>query len=902
MKGILRLTATVILTLIVAMPAAAQAVSGSIEGTVRDRASGDPLPGVTVTTRSAALVSGNRIAVTDVAGRYRFPSLPPGVYSVEAELAGFQKTIQENVRVSIDQVITIPLALALPSLEEQILVIADAPLVDVSQSSQSNIIGQEYIERLPLSRNANNLFNYTAGVNNGRAFGGTLDASNLYTLDGVNVSDPGAGGYWILPNVDWLKEVQVAGLGANAEYGGFTGGIFNMVTKSGGNEFQGDVTVYYSDDSLSDENTPDPDLAPTSLESDQDLSVSFGGAFIRDRLWYFISGQEVRYEIQPFGAANTEDTSLSRYLGKLTWQLDNSNTIVGLLDYDGKTEDRRGISSTTLESASVNQDSPNWSYNLTWESIWNSNNFTSVKVTGFDGSDDRLPQNGSALPGRSDADSGIAWQNNAYTRYKDLGRTSVDGSWSIYQPDWFMESSTHSFKLGLQYEVSDYNETRTRNGGFTYYDDSYYCDSLDDYFANPFCGVYSSDWGNEIFLDVELEAINLYVQDSWRIGQFTLNYGLRYSDYTGSFANVPNAYQVDFIDPRIGGVWDVGGRGLTAIRAHWGRYHEDLFVYLFDRDARAGAFTDLEYYDYNFATGEFDDYVGGSSNQAALDPGINHPYMDQYIIGFDQQIGSMASVSVDYVHRETRDIIAMVNTNFDYDALVAPNVPGVAPFPFFDLLSSPENVLINPDGAYRDYDSVQLRFDMRPTDKWLFNGSVVWADLTGNAWASDGYVDEYEDLNGQVNADGKLPGQPEWEVKLSASYDLPLGFRVSGYYRYLSGTYWTPVVQIRGLYFNDRQYVNVEERGSRQLDDRNNFDLRLGWGTNIGATRLNLFLDVLNATNEDTVLLVDDWYGTYRYNFRNHPGGSTFSSRAAFMQPLAIENPRQYRVGVKYTF
>jgi hypothetical protein len=899
---LLRTIATVIVVLTLATTAAAQAVSGSVEGVVRDRASGDPLPGVTVTVRSDALVSGNRITVTDVAGRYRFPSLPVGMYSVEADLAGFQKTIQENVRVSIDQVITVPLALALPSLEEQIIVIAEAPLVDVSQSSQSNILGEEYIQSLPLSRNANSLFNYTAGVNDSRAFGGTLDASNLYALDGVNVSDPGAGGYWILPNVDWLKEVQVAGLGANAEYGGFTGGIFNMVTKSGGNEFQGDVTVYFSNDSLSDSNTPDPDLEPTTLETYEDLSISVGGAFVRDRLWYFLSGQEIREDIQPFGAANTEDTSLSRYLGKLTWQFDNENTFVGLLDYDGKKEDRRGISETTFEDATVNQDSPNWSYNMTWESIWNSSNFTSVKVTGFDGGDDRLPQNGSNTPGRYDFDTGIDWVNNPYTRLKDLGRTSLDGSWSFYTSGMLGGSSSHSAKVGLQYEMADYNETRTRNGGITYVDDTYYCDSLDDYFQDPFCGVFSSDVGNEIFLDVELETLSFYAQDSWKIGQFTLNYGLRYSDYTGSFKDVPNAYTVDFIDPRIGGVWDVAGRGRTALRAHYGRYHEDLFVYLFDRDARAGAFTDLEYYDYNFDTGEYDVYAGGSINRADLDPGIDHPYVDQYVIGVDQQLGRNTSISIDYVHRETRDIIAMVNTNLDYDVLTASNIPGVEPFPFYDLLSEQENALTNPASAYRDYDSVQVRFNQRPTENLLLNASLVWADLTGNAWASDGYVNEFEDLNGQTNADGKLPGQPEWEAKLSASYDLPLGFRVAGYYRYLSGTYWTPVVQIRGLYFNDRQYVNIEERGSRQLDDRHNFDLRFAWNTDIGPTNLNLFVDVLNATNEDTVLAVDDWYGTYRYDYRDHPDGSTFSTRSAFERPRVIEAPRQYRVGFNLRF
>ncbi len=721
----------------------------------------------------------------------------------------------------------------------------------------------------------------------------------------MNVSDPGAGGYWILPNVDWLEEVQVAGLGANAEYGGFMGGLFNMVTRSGGNELTGDFSGYYSNDNLSSTNAPesDEDLSPFVLDSDTDVSLSVGGPVTRDRLWYFVSGQQVETAIAPFGAVTTTDTHISRYLAKLTFQPGFENTFVVLADYDGKTQDRRGISRLTLPDATVNQDSPNWSYNLTWESILNSSNFLSVKLTGFDGSDDRLPQNGSMTPGRYDLDSGYELDNNAYTRYQDKSRTTLDASWNLFTPDRWIRDSNHVFKFGMVYERANHDETRTRNGGITYADDSYYCDSVDQYFVDPFCGVYSSDRGNEIFLNVDLAAMNLYAQDSWRLNQVTLNYGLRYTQYKGGFDNTPaDEYSVDFLDPRIGGVWDVGGRGRTALHAHYGRYHDDLFVYLFDRDANAGAFTPLEYWDYNFDTGLYDEFAGSRTNSALLDPNIRHPYMDQYVIGASQQFGRNITTGIDLIHREWREVNAMVNVNDDYDSLIASNIPGVAPFPFYDLLSNPEYVLTNPSDAKRDYDAVQLRFDRGYANGWFVNASLVWADLTGNAFASDGYVSEYVDRNGQTNAQGKLPGYSEWEAKLLASYELPWGLTVSGYYRFLSGEYWTPVIRIDGLYKNNRQYVFSEPRGSEQLPDRHNLDLKLAKRLELGPGRLSLFLDVFNVTNESTVLAVDDWYGTYRYDYTDHPDGSTFSTRNGYRQALSIERPRQYRLGVKYSF
>ncbi len=161
MKRIATLTILALLLLSTTGAVVAQTVSGSITGQVRERTSGDALPGVTVTVRSDALVSGYRVAVTDEGGNYRFPSLPPGVYSVETDLSGFAPMRQEDIRVSIGQTITVDLAIGMAQLAEEITVLADAPRVDVTSSAVSSTIGKEEIESLPLPRNANALFDYT---------------------------------------------------------------------------------------------------------------------------------------------------------------------------------------------------------------------------------------------------------------------------------------------------------------------------------------------------------------------------------------------------------------------------------------------------------------------------------------------------------------------------------------------------------------------------------------------------------------------------------------------------------------------------------------------------------------------------------------------------------------------
>ncbi len=909
-------SACVIVALIVALatalPAAAQSTtSGSVRGVVTDP-TGGVLPGAQVTAISDAIVGGRLNAFANESGVYRFPSLSPGVYNFEAVMSGFRTVRQENVQVGLGQSLEVNLELALEAVTEEIVIVAEASQVSTVSNTISHNLDQTYLRRAPLPRDATELMNYAPGVTAGNAYGATTEQANAYNLDGVDVSDPGSGNQWILPNFDWIQEVQVTGLGAEAEYGGFTGAVVNLITKSGGNEISGDFGAYYSSESLNSENAPEGAEGTNSLDSDWDVSFNLGGPLVRDRVWYFVSAQERERTEQPFFSAGAPDDdrgdsvrSWSRYLAKLTFQANNANKLVALVDYDGVDHDRRGVGEFILGSGAETQESPNWSYNVTWESLVNDSNFLAVKLTGFTGTDDRLAPSGRDLPGRYDADSTFEWDNYPWTWLTDKDRLTLDASWSLFADDLIAANDSHTFKFGVTYEDSSQDEVRTRNGGFTYYDDSYYCDSLDDYFADPECALYSSDRGSEIDFHAAQEGLHAYAQDSWKAGDVTVNLGLRYTAYQGGFKNgVEDVYDVDMLAPRFGLVWDLGGAGTTALKAHYGRYYEGLIAFMYDREVSGNAWTPFEIWDWDF---DLDDWVLYSSRPtggATMDPDISHPYVDQYVVSFEHQLTPEMLIGVDYVHRENQDIIAMVNVSDDYDALVAPGNPLTGgDLPFYELLSEQEFVLTNPGDAYRDYDAVMLRFNRRYADGWSLGASVVWSDLTGNTIEVDSYEDAWEDLNGSVNNEGKLPGHSEWELKLNASVDIPWDVILSGYYLYRSGTYWTPYVVMDGLYFNDRTDVNMQALGSEQLDDRHLLDIHLEKIFPLSsALDLSVMFDVFNVLNSDTVVDVQERWGTYYYDYETHPDGSEWDQSSSFAAPLAVEDGREVRLGVRLSF
>ena len=250
-----RLTVFVALLLLVGGAAAnAQSLTGTVAGKVADE-QGGVLPGVTVTLTGR---TGAQVTVTDEKGEYRFVGLNPGPYEVKVELAGFTPRTERNLDVGIGRTLTVPFTLRVGGLAETVEVVANASTIDTASTASDNSISQDLLANIPINignfNAATSVMNYCArhqrrvGVR--RRFG----YGNALLIDGVDTRDPEAGSAWVFYNFNIIEEVQVGGVGAPAEYGGFSGAVVNTITKSGGNRYSGLFDIRHTNDGLAGDN------------------------------------------------------------------------------------------------------------------------------------------------------------------------------------------------------------------------------------------------------------------------------------------------------------------------------------------------------------------------------------------------------------------------------------------------------------------------------------------------------------------------------------------------------------------------------------------------------------------------------------------------------------------------
>ena len=254
MKSLYRFTLALSVSLLLLVPAVSLAqTTGTVEGAVTDQ-SNAPLPGVTVVLTSPNL-QGTRTAVTAADGRYRFPAIPPGAYTVTAELSGFGK-VERKATVALDATATVNLSLSL-STSAEVTVTGDAPLVDSTSTTQGSNYSAKVIDKLPVGRNYADIvftqpgvqadFGETQGRSLAISIYGSTSSENLFLIDGVNTTNVIKGFQGKDINNEFIQEVEVKTGGYQAEYGRNTGGVVNVITKSGGNEFHGGIFGYYND-------------------------------------------------------------------------------------------------------------------------------------------------------------------------------------------------------------------------------------------------------------------------------------------------------------------------------------------------------------------------------------------------------------------------------------------------------------------------------------------------------------------------------------------------------------------------------------------------------------------------------------------------------------------------------
>jgi len=284
----------------------AQVSTGQISGKVTDE-EGIPLPGVTVETESPRLI-GKATGMTDANGSYRLLALPPGTYTITFSLAGFNTLVRHDIHLAVEETMKVDISMVLGTIEEEITVIGESPLIDVKSQAQGIRLTRDIFEILPKGRNFDALVTIIPGATNegylsGISIDGASGAENMFYVDGLSTSSIIDGESGQSVSFDLAEEVLIKSSGYNAEYGGSLGGVINVITRSGSNEFHGELIGYFEADELRGKERKllhrDFDDVTTYKYYDYDLyagkrnwtqlegGFNLGGYVIKDRLWFF---------------------------------------------------------------------------------------------------------------------------------------------------------------------------------------------------------------------------------------------------------------------------------------------------------------------------------------------------------------------------------------------------------------------------------------------------------------------------------------------------------------------------------------------------------------------------------------------------------------------------------------
>ncbi|HEV8337694.1 MAG TPA: TonB-dependent receptor [Candidatus Polarisedimenticolia bacterium] len=314
--------------------------TGDLKGRVLDAAL-QPLPGVTVTARNAGLALAERGTVSDAAGNYRIPGLPPGSgYRVRVSLPTFAPVEFSDVTITAGGVTTLDAVLRpATELQETVRVPGKTSVVDTESVVTSSTFTSQFIASLPLlGRNYQDLLTLAPGVTDIYETGnpnihGARDTSVVTLVDGVSTTDPFTGYYGQQLNVESIEELEVITAGATAEFSRAQGGFANIITKSGGNEFRGTFKFFMRTSRLDGDGAgidpPELTYGFRGAESFRDLRftdlypfLSVSGPLLRDKLWYYLAGEYLQIETPRnfLSQAIVSRERGAREFGKVTWQ------------------------------------------------------------------------------------------------------------------------------------------------------------------------------------------------------------------------------------------------------------------------------------------------------------------------------------------------------------------------------------------------------------------------------------------------------------------------------------------------------------------------------------------------------------------------------------------------------
>jgi hypothetical protein len=933
--------------------------TGSISGEVKDE-QGGVLPGVTVTATSPAAI-GAQTAVTNEAGIYRFPAVPPGEYALTYELAGFGPVKRDGIRITLGFNAQVNVNLRVASLQETVTVSGESPVIDTTATRIQTNFDAQQLASLPNARDMWSLLASTPSVTLNRVDvgGATMGTQTTYfaygysgqnrpLIEGINTTEgTSAAGFYL--DYGSFEEVFIGAAGNSAEMPS-PGVLTQFVGKSGSNQLG--VSAYYDfeDESIQSRNLSAEQTFPNTairadgnrLSSYKNLNVGVGGPVLRDKIWarFDYLNQRNSVAAPPSGSfldGTPFKTKLFNYTGKVSYQMNQNNKVIGYLQHGTKQQPNRTDINTggapthiTADSTTL-QDSPSWVYKGEWNGTLGQNMFAEFRA------------------GQFGYNFGLV-SNTTDTRYESLDRNQVLGGGR----DWLNKRRRNQYTGALSFFKDNFlGGSHNLKVGGEYLDETGniiwnqgYADNVIHFVNGDLTGALSAVTPVQVRLYYNSDSKNqlgttsFFVTDTWRIDRLTLNVGLRYDRYNaglpeqslpaGRFTGAveyperPGLVKFNHIVPRIGATYDIQGDGKTVVKANYGRFAFNPGVNLADavsentsNQYEVWPWQDLDgdrVYDDNEKVGTVPTQKFGGVANTFLADDLENSYTDEASAFVERQVITDLGVRVGFVWKKDSNGWQQTGFGRPYEAFNVANTisePGPdgnintvgdnSQITVFNLdnTSRPASTIVqNIDGYEGTYKTLEFSANKRYSNRWsaLASFSYVWTNEFHNTYFNNrfGLVVSQQSLFGPYGLNPNDRNEHDftnWNAKLSGPVDAGWGVNVTPVLKVQSGAPYGRFANIPGCTASvttncmnyGAQQVLIEPIGSRRQDTVAVFDIRAEKSFRFATkARVGVFADVFNIMNSNTAVNL------------------SWVSGATFERATTVLNPRIAKFGVKF--
>ncbi|HJO04409.1 MAG TPA: TonB-dependent receptor [Acidobacteriota bacterium] len=914
-----------------------QATSGNLQGIVSDP-DGNPLPGVTITVTGQE-TGRVRTTITSTTGNYRVPLLPTGVYSVRAELTGFQPVERTDIRVRLGAAQEVGIQMALASVQEVLIVTGQAPVIETSKTQVSTSIDEAAIDSLPiLGRNFTDFTLLTPGAQieasrNTVALSGQRGVNTSVNIDGASDNSAffgyqrGGTDSPFTVSQESVQEFQVITSGIMPEFGRSGGGLVNVVTKSGTNQWRGGGHLFWRDESLTSSDPFDREQAEFSVKQ---FGGNVGGPLQRNEHFFFAS-VDVQDFSTPFfvdyDLSDAEFAQLESYVNvhRPDWDISQSqfsrtnDVVVPFLKTDFTITDNtqltlrlnysnhktiNGGTDTNLQGTTTNsvsslgdQAEKTVSAIAQVTSVLGDRAFNELRVQYANDDLDRL-SNDLAGP-----------DTDIRNPFVQLGRRFfmpifVDEKKFQVQDNFSYLFDDHDIKIGVDFETD-----KTSEFFAAFPVGEYRFSSLPEFLANEpdsllqSFGVATPDLSPNF--NTRQSVLSFYAQDSWRASNtITINYGLRWEgtmnpNPTGNAAfpetlSIPD--DMSGWQPRAGIAYAPDPR--TVFRASAGRFVARTPTLLFFAPFTSIGEPGVGVFFIPGFGGELDGIwpntfdslpTGITADQEVywFDDKFVNPRTWRFNLGAEREVIDNLSLGVSMVHARSDTLQTLSDKN-----LIGGGRDAFGRFLYNGRITDGQIWKINESNGRSRYTAAIFEFKKRFSDGWGAFGSYT------AGWDKDN--DSNERSSGGTQPSNIFDLDEDWgfsdrsirhRIVVSAFGDLPAGFKLAGTFVWRTGV---PYNALSGDDLNgdneddnDRAVVNgqIPERNAFRQPDFKNVDIRVTKEFNTSAGRFQAFAEVFNLFNFENLFTTRD----------------EFNSRFGDLNTF-IGNVRQLQLGFKYVY